>query len=119
MNLSFQLDLNSDQNEEAKRLLDIIKEKVFPIFSNSETDAISNLYKQFEKLEELGIDAEWTHEGNYFYLFDINYKGEHYIVHTKYDVKKKLVKIELKNKNIEEEIPIEDFCDTIFLLLNE
>jgi len=119
MNLTFQLDLNSDPNEEAKRLLDIIKEKVFPIFSNSETDAISNLYKQFEKLEELGIDAEWTHEGNYFYLFDINYKGEHYIVHIKYDVKKKLVKIELKDKNIEQEIPIEDFCDTIFLLLNE
>jgi hypothetical protein len=119
MNLSFQLDLNSDPNVEANRLLDIIKEKVFPIFSTSETDNISNLYKQFEKLEELGIDAEWTHEGNYFYLFDINYKGEHYIVHIKYDVKKKLVKIELKDKNIEEEIPIEDFCDTIFLLLNE
>lgn len=119
MNLSFQLDLNSDPNVEAKRLLDIIREKVFPIFSNSETDDISNLYKQFEKLEELGIEAEWTHEGNYFYLFDINYKGEHYIVHTKYDVKKKLVKIELKDKNIEEEIPIENFCDTIFLLLSE
>lgn len=119
MNLSFQLDLNSDPNVEAEKLLNMIREKVFPIFSNSETDAISNLYKQFEKLEELGIDAEWTHEGNYFYLFDINYKGEHYIVHTKYDVKKKLVKIELKDKNIEEEIPIEDFCDTIFLLLSE
>ena len=52
-----------------------------------------DLYQQFNRLEELGIDAEWTHEGNYFYLFDINYKGEHYIVHTKYDVKKKLVKI--------------------------
>ena len=119
MNLTFQLDLNSDPNVEAEKLLNMIREKVFPIFSNSETDAISNLYKQFEKLEELGIDAEWTHEGNYFYLFDINYKGEHYIVHTKYDVKKKLVKIELKDKNIEEEIPIEDFCDTIFLLLSE
>ena len=119
MNLSFQLDLNSDPNVEAEKLLNMIREKVFPIFSNSETDAISNLYKQFEKLEELGIDAEWTHEGNYFYLFDINYKGEHYIVHTKYDVKKKLVKIEIKDKNIEEEIPIEDFCDTIFLLLSE
>ena len=119
MNLSFQLDLNSDPNVEAEKLLNMIREKVFPIFSNSETDAISNLYKQFEKLEELGIDAEWTHEGNYFYLFDINYKGKHYIVHTKYDVKKKLVKIEIKDKNIEEEIPIEDFCDTIFLLLSE
>ena len=119
MNLSFQLDLNSDPNVEAEKLLNMIREKVFLIFSNSETDDISNLYKQFQKLEELGIDAEWTHEGNYFYLFDINYKGEHYIVHTKYDVKKKLVKIELKDKNIEEEIPIENFCDTIFLLLSE
>ena len=119
MNLSFQLDLNSDPNVEAEKFLNMIREKVFPIFSNSETDDISNLYKQFEKLEELGIDAEWTHEGNYFYLFDINYKGKHYIVHTKYDVKKKLVKIEIKDKNIEEEIPIEDFCDTIFLLLSE
>ena len=119
MNLTFQLDLNSDPNVEAEKLLNMIREKVFPIFSNSETDAISNLYKQFEKLEELGIDAEWTNEGNYFYLFDINYKGEHYIAHIKYDVKKKLVKIELKDKNIEEEIPIENFCDTIFLLLSE
>ena len=119
MNLSFQLDLNSDPNVGAEKLLNMIREKVFPIFSTSETDDISNLYKQFEKLEELGIDAEWTHEGNYFYLFDINYKGEHYIAHTKYDVKKKLVKIELKDKNIEEEIPIENFCDTIFLLLSE
>ena len=119
MNLTFQLDLNSDPNVEAEKLLNMIREKVFPIFSNSETDSISNLYKQFEKLEELGIDAEWTHEGNYFYLFDINYKGEHYIAHIKYDVKKKLVKIEIKDKNIEEEIPIEDFCDTIFLLLSE
>lgn len=119
MNLTFQLDLNSDPNEEAKRLLDIIREKVFPIFSNSETDAISNLYKQFEKLEELGIDAEWTNEGNYFYLFDINYRGKHYIIHIKYDVKKNLVKIELKDKNIEDEVPIEELSQTIYLLLQE
>lgn len=119
MNLSFQLDLNSDPNEEAIKLLDMFRENIFILFSNSQTNDISNLYKQFEKLEELGIDAEWTHEGNYFYLFDINYKGDHYIVHTKYDVKKKSVKIELKDKNIQEEVSIEDFCDTIFLILSE
>ena len=119
MNLSFQLDLNSDPNEEAKKLLDIIKEKVFPIFETQETKRISDLYQQFNKLEELGIDAEWTHEGNYFYLFDINYKGKHYIIHIKYDVKKNLVNIELKDKKIFDEVPINEFAQTIYLILQE
>ena len=119
LNLSFQLDLNSDPNEEAKRLLDIIREKVFPIFETQETKRISDLYQQFNKLEEFEIDAEWTHEGNYFYLFDINYKGKHYIIHIKYDVKKNLVKIELKDKNIEDEVPIKELSQTIYLLLQE
>ena len=119
MNLSFQLDLNSDPNEEAKKLLDIIKEKVFPIFETQETKKISDLYQQFNKLEELGIDAEWTHEGNYFYLFDINYKGKHYIIHIKYDVKKNLVNIELKDKKIFDEVPINEFAQTIYLILQE
>ena len=119
MNLSFQLDLNSDPNEEAKKLLDIIKEKVFPIFETQETKKISDLYQQFNNLEELGIDAEWTHEGNYFYLFDINYKGKHYIIHIKYDVKKNLVNIELKDKKIFDEVPINEFAQTIYLILQE
>jgi hypothetical protein len=119
MNLSFQLDLNSDPNEEAKKLLDIIKKKVFPIFETQETKRISDLYQQFNKLEELGIDAEWTHEGNYFYLFDINYKGKHYIIHIKYDVKKNLVNIELKDKKIFDEVPINEFAQTIYLILQE
>ena len=119
MNLSFQLDLNSDPNEESKKLLDIIKEKVFPIFETQETKKISDLYQQFNKLEELGIDAEWTHEGNYFYLFDINYKGKHYIIHIKYDVKKNLVNIELKDKKIFDEVPINEFAQTIYLILQE
>ena len=119
MNLSFQLDLNSDPNEEAKKLLDIIKEKVFPIFETQETKRISDLYQQFNKLEELGIDAEWTHEGNYFYLFDINYKDKHYIIHIKYDVNKNLVNIELKDKKIFDEVPINEFAQTIYLILQE
>jgi hypothetical protein len=119
LNLTFDLDLESDSNEEAERFINMIREKVFPIFSNSETNAISNLYKQFNKLEEFEIDAEWTHEGNYFYLFDINYRGKHYIIHIKYDVKKNLVKVELKDKNIEDEVPIEELSQTIYLLLQE
>ena len=119
MNLTFQLDLNSDPNLEAERLLNIIREKVFPIFETQETKRISDLYQQFKKLEESGIDAEWTHEGNYFYLFDINYRGKHYIIHIKYDVKKNLVKVELKDKNIEDEVPIEELSQTIYLLLQE
>jgi len=119
MNLTFQLDLNSDPNDEAKKLLDIIKEKVFPIFETQETKRISDLYQQFNKLEELGIDAEWTHEGNYFYLFDINYKDKHYIIHIKYDVKKNLVNIELKDKKIFDEVPINEFTQTIYLILQE
>ena len=70
-------------------------------------------------MEEFGIDAEWIHEGNNFYLFDINYRGKHYIINIKYDVKKNLVKVELKDKNIEDEVPIEELSQTIYLLLQE
>lgn len=120
MNLTFQLDLNSDSNEEeAERLLNIIREKVFPIFETQETKRISDLYQQFKKLDESGIDAEWTHEGNYFYLFDINYRSKHYIIHIKYDVKKNLVNIKLKDKKIFDEVPINEFAQTIYLILQE
>jgi len=120
INLEFKLDLNSDPNYEAEMLLNIIREKVFPIFETQETKRISDLYEEFRKLEEYGIDAEWTHEGNYFYLFDINFKGEHYIINIKYDIKKDLIKIHMLHPNdLSEEINIEDFCNTIYLLLEE
>ncbi len=119
LNLTFDLDLNSDSNEEAERLINMIREKVFPILSSEESDKLSKLYEQFRKLEEYKIDATWQHQGNYFYLFDIEYKGRHYIIDAKYDIKKNLVKIELKDYNIVEEVPINEFCDTVYLLLQE
>lgn len=119
MNLTFKLDLYEDANVEAERLLKMIIDRVLPIFETQETKRISDLYSQFRKLKEYKIDAEWQHQGNYFYLFDINYQGRHYIIHTKYDVKKNLVQIELKDKKIFDEVPIDEFSQTIYLILQE
>ena len=119
MNLSFKLDLYEDANVEAERFLKMIFDKVLPIFETEETKRVSELYNQFRKLEEYKIDAEWQHQGNYFYLFDINYQGKHFIIHTKYDVKKNLVQIELKDKKIFDEVPIDEFSHTIYLILQE
>ena len=119
LNLKFKLDFGVDPNEEGERLINMIREKVFPIFSNKETENISNLYGQFKKLEEYGIEAEWQHQGNYFYLFDINYKQKHYIINLKYDIKENLVEIKLKDKNIIDKVPIEELSDTIYLILQE
>lgn len=119
MNLSFKLDLYDDPNVEAERFLKMIIEKILPIFDTQETKRISELYQQFKKLEEYKIDADWQHQGNYFYLFDINYQGKHYIIQTKYDVTKNLVQIELRDKKIFDEVPISEFAQTIYLLLQE
>lgn len=119
LNLKFKLDFGVDPNEEGERLINMIREKVFPIFETKETKRISDLYKQFRKLEESGIDTEWTNEGNYFYLFDINYKQKHYIINLKYDIKENLVEIKLKDKNIIDKVPIEELSDTIYLILQE
>jgi len=98
----------------------MIREKVFPIISNEESNRLKELYDQFKRLKEYNIDAEWQHQGNYFYLFDINYRGEHYIINIKYDIKKDLIKIHMLHPNdLSDEIKIEDFCDTIYLLLEE
>ena len=120
MNLKFELDLNEDPNIEAERFLRMIIEKVLPIFETQETKRISKLYDQFKRLKEYNIDAEWQHQGNYFYLFDINYREEHYIINIKYDIKKDLIKIHMLHpSDLSDEIKIEDFCDTIYLLLEE
>ena len=120
LNLTFDLNLNSDSNDEAERFINMIREKVFPILSNEESNKIKDLYVQFNKLKEYNIDAEWQHQGNYFYLFDINYRGEHYIINIKYDIKKDLIKIHMLHPNdLSEEIKIDDFCNTIYLLLEE
>ena len=119
MNLVFKLDLNSDSNEESQRFLKMIIDKVLPIFETQETKRISELYQQFRKLEEYKIDAEWQNQGNYFYLFDINYQRKHYIIQTKYDVKNNLVQIELRDKKIFDEVPINEFANTIYLILQE
>ena len=119
MNLTFELDLNEDPNIEAERFLRMIIDRVLPIFETQETKRISELYQQFRKLEEYKIDADWQSQGNYFYLFDINYQGKHYIIQTKYDVKKNLVQIELRDKKIFVEVPINEFANTIYLILQE
>ena len=120
LNLSFDLDLNDDSNSEAERFINMIIEKVFSIFSNEKTNRLKELYNQFNKLKDYDIDAEWQHQGNYFYLFDINYRKEHYIINIKYDTKKDLINIHMLHpSNLSDEIKIEDFCETIYLLLQE
>jgi hypothetical protein len=119
LKLSFELNLDTDLNLESKRLLNLIRKEVFPLFSTDETRSISELFKEFNKLEDFQIEADWQHQGNYFYLFDINYKSEHYIIHVKYDVKKDLVHVELKDKKIFDEVPINEFSQTIYLILQE
>jgi hypothetical protein len=120
LNLSFDLDLNDDSNSEAERFINIIREKVFSILSNEESNRLKELYNQFNKLKDYDIDAEWQHQGNYFYLFDINYRKEHYIINIKYDIKKDLINIHMLHpSNLSDEIKIEDFCETIYLLLQE
>jgi hypothetical protein len=120
LNLSFDLDLNDDSNSEAERFINMIREKVFSILSNEKTNRLKELYNQFNKLKDYDIDAEWQHQGNYFYLFDINYRKEHYIINIKYDIKKDLINIHMLHpSNLSDEIKIEDFCETIYLLLQE
>jgi len=119
LNLSFELDLNTDSENEAERFLKMLREKVFPIFSNVESNKIAELFNEFRKLEEYQIDADWYNRGNYFFLFNINFKDNFYIFDVYYDMKKDIVKIELKDKNIIEEVPINEFSQTIYLLLQE
>jgi hypothetical protein len=120
LNLSFNLDLNSDCESESDRLIEMIREKVFPIFSNDFTTNLSKLYQQFKKLEEYNIDTNWTNQGNYYFVFDINYKDKFHLLNVKFDTKtKNTVEIEFKDLNIKEVIPIEKFSETIFLYLEE
>ena len=120
LNLSFHLDLNSNSESESNRLLEMIREKVFPIFSNDFTTNLARLYQEFKKLEESNIDANWTNQGNYYFVFDINYKGKFYLLNVKFDTKtKKAVEIEFKDLDIKEVIPIEKFSETVYLYLEE
>jgi len=119
LNLTFELDLNTNSETETERFLKMLREKVFPIFSNEESNKIEELFNEFRKLEEYQIDADWHNRGNYFFLFNINFKDNFYIFDVYYDIKKDIVKIELKDKNIIEEVPIDEFSQTIYLLLQE
>jgi hypothetical protein len=120
LHLTFDLNLDSDSNDEAKRFINMVREKVLPILSNEESNRLKELYEQFNKLKDYNIDAEWQNQGNYFYLFDINYREEHYIINIKYDIKKDLIKIHMLHpSDLSDEIKIEDFCDAIYLLLEE
>ena len=104
----------------------MIREKVFPIFSDDLSKRLANLYSQFNKLEEFGIDATWTNQGNYSFLFDINYKTKHYIFNVKLILNNlNQVEIEcmryhaLKELNIKDTVPINEVANTIFLILQE
>ena len=126
LNLSFELDLNSETNDEAKRFVNMIREKVFPLFSDDMSKKLGELYSQFNKLEEFGIDATWTNQGNYSFLFDINYKTKHYIFNVKLILNNvNQVEIEwtryhaLKELNIKDTVPINEVANTIFLILQE
>lgn len=120
LNLSFHLDLNSDSESESDRLLEMIREKVFPIFSNDFTTNLAKLYQEFKKLEEYNVDANWTNQGNYYFVFDINYKDKFYLLNVKFETKtKKTVEIEFRDLDIKEVIPIEKFSETVYLYLEE
>jgi hypothetical protein len=126
LNLSFDLDLESSNEAEAERFVNMIREKVFPLFSDDSSKRLANLYSQFNKLQEFGIDATWTNEGNYSFLFDINYKKNHYIFKVKLILNNiNQVEIEwiryqaLKELNIKDTVPINEVANTIFLILQE
>jgi hypothetical protein len=120
LNLTFSLDLDSDTETESKRLISMIRDKVFPIFSNDFTTNLAKLYKEFKKLEEYNIDANWTNHGNYFFVFDINYKGKFYILNVKFNTKtKNTVEIEFKDLDKKEEVSVSDFTETVYLYLEE
>ena len=126
LNLSFNLDLDSPGDTEAERFVKMIREKVFPIFSDDLSKRLANLYSQFNKLEEFGIDATWTNQGNYSFLFDINYKTKHYIFNVKLILNNvNQVEIEwtryhtLKELNIKDTVAINEVANTIFLILQE
>jgi hypothetical protein len=126
LNLSFDLDLESSNEAEAERFVNMIREKVFPLFSDDSSKRLANLYSQFNKLEEFGIDATWTNQGNYSFLFDINYKKNHYIFKVKLILNNiNQVEIEwiryhtLKELNIKDNVPINEVANTIFLILQE
>jgi hypothetical protein len=120
LNLTFNLDLDSDAETESKRLISMIRDKVFPIFSNDFTKNLAKLYKEFKKLEEYNIDANWTNQGNYFFVFDINYKGKFYMLNVKFNTKtKNTVEIEFKDLDKKEEVSVSDFTETVYLYLEE
>jgi len=124
LNLTFELDLSSE--DEANRFMKMIRAKVFPIFSDSTSKKLATFYDQFHKLDELGIDATWTNQGNYSFLIDINYKTKHYIFKVKLltnnysEVEIEFLRYNaLKELNIKDTVPITEVANTIFLILQE
>lgn len=119
MNLQFDLDLAEQPEIESDRLIQMIRNKVFPIFSSETTQNLSSLYEQFKKIQSYVTDVTWTNEGNYLFLIDINYKNKLFIFRVKLDLKTFTVKIELVDKKIVEIVPIIEVSDTIFMILQE
>lgn len=119
MNLKFDLDLAEQPEIESDRLIQMIRNKVFPLFSSETTQNLSNLYEQFKKIQSYVTDVTWTNEGNYLFLIDINYKNKLFIFRVKLDLKTFTVKIELVDKKIVEIVPIIEVSDTIFMILQE
>jgi len=119
MNLKFDLDLAEQPEIESDRLIQMIRNKVFPLFSSETTQNLSSLYEQFKKIQSYVTDVTWTNEGNYLFLIDINYKNKLFIFRVKLDLKNFTVKIELVDKKIVEIVPIIEVSDTIFMILQE
>jgi hypothetical protein len=119
MNLQFNLDLAEQPEIESDRLIQMIRDQVFPLFSSETSQNLSNLYEQFKKIQSYVTDATWTNEGNYLFLIDINYKNKLFIFRVKLDLKTFKVKIELVDKKIVEIVPIIEVSDTIFMILQE
>jgi hypothetical protein len=119
MNLQFNLDLAEQPEIESDRLIQMIRDQVFPLFSSETSQNLSNLYEQFKKIQSYVTDATWTNEGNYLFLIDINYKNKLFIFRVKLDLKTFKVKIELVDKKIVEIVPIIEVSDTVFMILQE
>lgn len=118
-NFIFKMDIYQDIEIESNRFVDLVRNEILVLFSNEITSNLSLLYKEFEKLEEYNIEANWTSQGNYLYIFDINYKGNFYLLNVKFDLKSDNVKIEFKDLDIKDNIKIKDFSETIYLYLEE
>jgi hypothetical protein len=119
---TFKLDIDEFTEKESERFVNFIRNKILTHFSNEITSNLSRLYSEFEKLKEYNIEVNWTNQGNYFFILDINYKGNLYLLNVDFKNRENQsdkIKIEFKDLGIKDTIPIEYFSETVYLYLEE